>query len=121
MFDVISEINWLAVVLAAFAYFMLGALWFTPLFGVVYDAALGTKRSKGQKWPAIYYVGPFLSALVTSAATAVLAYALGVSDMANAVWLGLIVGVGYALSISYNNAINPKTPRPLLYGTVTGA
>lgn len=120
MFDVLSEINWFAVIAATCAYFILGALWFTPLFGKAYDAALGIKRDKGQKWPAVYYIGPFISALVTSVAIAVLVYALNISDVTNATLLGLVVGAGVALSISCNNAINPKTPRPLLYGFVTG-
>lgn len=120
MFDVATDLNWLAIIVATLAYFILGALWFTPLFGAAYDRALDAKRSKGQKWPAIYYIGPFLSALVTTITTAVLVYALTISSVSEAVWLGLILGVGIAFSVSCNNAINPKTPRPLLYGTVTG-
>lgn len=121
MFDVVSELNWLAIVLATLAYFILGAIWFTPLFGKAYDAALESKRTKDQKWPPIYYVGPFVSALITTIATSILLYALHVGQMSDALLLGLIVGVGYAMSISFNNAINPKTPRPLLYGAVTGS
>lgn len=120
MFDVLQELNWLAIILAAVAYFMLGALWFTPLFGKAYDTALGVKRGKDQKWPAIYYVGPFISALVSAAASAVLLHAMNIQNIADALWFGIIVGVGYALSISVNNAINPVTPRPILYGFVTG-
>lgn len=120
MFDVVSELNWLAIILATVAYFMLGAIWFTPLFGNVYDAALGKKREKGQKWPAVYYIGPFVSSLIVTIATSILVYTLKITDLSDAMLLGLIVGVGYAMSISFNNAINPKTPRPLLYGTVTG-
>jgi hypothetical protein len=120
MFDVAGEFNWLAIILATLAYFMLGALWFTPLFGKAYDKALDSKRAKNQKWPAVYYIGPFLSAFAATIATAVLLYALNVGQTSDALWLGLIVGVGYAMSISFNNAINPKTPRPLLYGAVTG-
>lgn len=120
MFDSINELNWLAIALATFAYFVLGAVWFTPLFGRAYDEALGTKRQKNQQWPAIYYIGPFVSALVTTVATALLVSALDLAQLSEAVMLGLIVGVGYALSISMNNAINPITPRPLLYGLVTG-
>jgi len=120
MFDVIDQLNWLAIALATFAYFILGALWFTPLFGNVYDTALGVKRQKNQKWPPIYYVGPFVSSVVATIATAVLVFALDVNTLSEAITLGLVVGVGYALSVSINNAINPKTPRPLLYGLVTG-
>lgn len=121
MFDVASELNWLAIILATLAYFILGAIWFTPLFGKAYDKALDSKRAKNQKWPALYYIGPFLSALVTTIATAILLYSLNIVQIADALWLGLIVGIGYAMSISFNNAINPKTPRPLLYGAVTGS
>lgn len=46
MFDVVSELNGLAIILASLAYFVLGAVWFMPLFGAQYDKALDTKRSK---------------------------------------------------------------------------
>lgn len=120
MFDVMNELNWLAIGLATVVYFMLGAIWFTPLFGKAYDRALDSKRAKGQKWPPIYYIGPFVSAFITTVATSVLIHALNVATLLDALLLGLIVGVGYAMSVSFNNAINPKTPRPLLYGAVTG-
>jgi hypothetical protein len=114
MFDVVSELNWLAIILATLAYFVLGAVWFTPLFGAQYDKALDTKRPKNQKWPMLYYIGPFISAFVTTVATALLVYVLNILQMSYAVLLGLILGIGYAMSVSFNNAINPKTPRPLL-------
>lgn len=115
------EPDLLAMVIAALAYFMLGAAWFTPLFGKAYDRALDTHRSKDQKWPAIYYVGPLVSACAATVATAILLRALHVQTLGGAIELGLVTGVGYAASISVNNAINPKTPRPLLYGLVTGS
>jgi hypothetical protein len=98
----------------------LGAIWFTPLFGKYYDIALGFDRQKDYKWPAIYYISPFINSLVVSIATAMLVYLLKIDQQADAVTLGLIVGVGYAGAISFNNAVNPVTPRPLLYGVVTG-
>ena len=115
-----SNINLLAVLLAALAYFILGALWFTPLFGKQYDEALGTKRDKKQKWPAIYYVGPFLSSLAAALGLAAVISLLGISSLGDAITLGLLAGVGFALSISMNNAINPITPKPIKYGLVTG-
>ncbi len=121
MFDVLGDINWLAVILGTLAYYILGALWFTPLFGKLYDKALGKQRAKGQKWPLIYYIGPLVSCAVVTIATTVLLYALHVDVLSEALTLGLIVGVGYLASISFNNAITPNTPRPLLYGAVTGS
>ncbi|MFC4104241.1 DUF1761 domain-containing protein [Paenibacillus xanthanilyticus] len=121
MFDGGVELNGLAIIAAALAYYVLGAVWFTPLFGALYDKALDTKRSPNQKWPMLYYIGPLVSAFAASIATALFVDALQIVHLSDALLLGLIVGVGYAMSISFNNAINPKTPRPLLYGAVTGS
>lgn len=120
MFAIVVELNWWAVLLATLVYFILGALWFTPLFGKYYDLALGFDRQKDYKWPAIYYISPFVNSLIVSIATAMLVYLLKIELLADAASLGLIVGVGYADAISFNNAVNPVTPRPLLYGAVTG-
>lgn len=120
MFAIVVELNWWAVLLATLVYFILGALWFTPLFGKYYDLALGFDRQKDYKWPAIYYISPFVNSLIVSIATAMLVYLLKIELLADAASLGLIVGVGYAGAISFNNAVNPVTPRPLLYGAVTG-
>jgi hypothetical protein len=114
------ELNWWAVLLATFIYFVLGALWFTPLFGKYYDIALGFDRQKDYKWPLIYYISPFVNSLVVSIATAMLVYLLKIESLDESVSLGLLVGIGYAGAISFNNAVNPVTPRPLLYGAVTG-
>lgn len=120
MVEIILELNGWAVLLATFVYFVLGALWFTPLFGKYYDRALGFDRQKDYKWPPIYYISPFVSSLIISIATAMLVRLLKIELLADAAILGLIVGLGYAAAISFNNAVNPVTPRPLLYGAVTG-
>ncbi len=120
MFDAFGEVNWLAVLLATLAYYLLGALWFTPLFGWAWDRALGFERPRGNRFPPLYYVMPLLSSALASVATAVLAAALRVEQLGEAIVLGALVGVGYALAVSFNNAVNPRTPRPLLYGAVTG-
>jgi len=120
MVAIILELNGWAVLLATFVYFVLGALWFTPLFGKYYDLALDFDRQKDYKWPPIYYISPLVSSLIVSTATAMLVYLLKIDLLADAVMLGLIVGVGYAATISFNNAVNPVTPKPLLYGAVTG-
>lgn len=121
MFDVLADITWWSVVLAGLAYYVLGALWFTGLFGSAYDAATGIARSHSQRWPLIYYVGPLLGSLVVASATAILTHALDVRQIADAIWLGLVVGAGYSASVSFTNAITPNMKRPLLFGVVTGS
>jgi hypothetical protein len=121
MFDVIGELNWLAIIVATLGYYILGAIWFTPLFGKAYDKATGVQRKKGQKWSTIYYVGPLINCLLVSLTTAVLIYALHVEEFSDAMLLGNIVGFGYLASITFNNAVIPNMPKPLLFGLITGA
>lgn len=120
MFNVVDEFNWVAIVIAILVYYILGAIWFTPLFGKAYDKATGVKRKKGQKWPPIYYIGPLISSILVVITTAILVYALDIKEFSNAIWLGNIVGIGYLASVSFNNAITPNMPKPLLFGLVTG-
>lgn len=121
MFGLADAPGWPAVAVAALAYFLLGALWFSPLFGGAYDRALGVDRSAERGWAPVYFVVPFVGSLALSAAVAWLFGAAGVATLAEALGLGLAVGVGCAAPVSFTNAVNPKTPRPLLYGAVTGS
>jgi len=120
MFDTVGDLNWLAVILATLAYYLLGALWYTPLFGHSWDTSIGFERPKGYRFPPIYYVAPLISSFVATVATAVLVYALDIQLLVDAIVLALIVGIGYAASLSFTNAVTPNTPRPLMLGAVTG-
>lgn len=118
--DIITDINWPGVVVATIAYYALGGLWFTPLFGAAWDRAVGFDRPKGNRFPPMYYIVPLASSFAVAVATAVLLRELAVERVAEAIGFGAIVGVGYAAAVSFNNAVTPNTPRPLLLGAVTG-
>ena len=50
-FDVLGDLNWLAVLVAALAYFAIGALWYAPpLFGKAWMAA-GGMATPGSRAP----------------------------------------------------------------------
>lgn len=117
----IIQLNWLAVASATLAYYVLGALWFGPLCGKLYDRALELERGKNQKWPPMYYIVPFVSSFVITLATVVLLHVLDIDALGEALLVGLVVGLGYTVPISFTNAVNPKTPHPLLYAAVTGS
>ncbi|MCB5274680.1 hypothetical protein BJG92_02217 [Arthrobacter sp. SO5] len=120
MTDALAHLNWLSIALATLACYLLGALWFTPLFGKAWDASLGFRRTKNQRFTVSYYVVPLICSLLVAVATAVLADALGLQHLADALLLGGIVGIGYAASASLNGAITPNNPRPFLFAAVTG-
>lgn len=110
----------MAVLLSTIAYSVLGALWFTLLFRSPYALALGRAPSQKPDMSPIFYLGPLLCVLVTSLASAVLMQSLGIENLGDAVLFGTIVGVGYLVATTFNVAINPNIPRPLLYGLVSG-
>ncbi|MCA9318021.1 DUF1761 domain-containing protein [Candidatus Saccharibacteria bacterium] len=119
MFNTLNEINWLIILLATVVYFILGAIWFTPLFGKAYDIGTGVKRSSKQKWPAIYYYAPFLSSLAVTTAIGIVMNALNIENLANAVITGLLFGFSLA-AISFSNGVTPNMPRPVIFGLVVG-
>ena len=63
-----GEINYLAVLLAAVAFFAVGAIWYTVLFGKAWQRALGLsdEQLKGGANIALIYCGAFLCELVVA-------------------------------------------------------
>ena len=89
------DINWLAVIVAAVATFVLGGVWYGPLFGKIWRAADGRPDPEPSeaKHPAFVYGLSFVLMLI---AAAVLAIALGPDpNVSRSVVVGLVVGVGW--------------------------
>jgi hypothetical protein len=118
MLKVISDVHWLAVLVAGVAHFVLGGAWFMGLVGKHYGAALGRDDLQGQKPAPLAIVGPFVCSLVVIATSAVLLRALSVTSGADGALFGLVIGVGYLTPMVVNIAINPNFPRPFFYGLI---
>jgi hypothetical protein len=89
------DVNWLAVIVAAVATFVLGGVWYGPLFGKVWRAADGRPDPDPTqaKHPAFVYGLSFALMLI---AAAVLAVALGPDPtIPRSFIVGLVVGVGW--------------------------
>lgn len=115
----LANLNWISVLVAFIAYFLLGALWFTLFFSKQYKISLGRENETLQNKP-IFIVGPALCSLVITIASAVLIYALNISSFGDALKFSLLVGIGYLFANTVNIAINPNIPRPILYGLISG-
>ena len=120
MFNVLTNINWIGVLLAFVAYSMLGALWFTLFFSKQYKVSLGKENDHQKNNAPIFFVGPALCCLVITIASAILIYALNVESLDDALLFAVIVGVGYLFANTVNIGINPNIPKPLLYGFISG-
>jgi uncharacterized membrane protein len=115
-----TGLRWLGLLLAFFAYFVLGGLWFTQLFPKAYGAAMGKANVVKETASSAYIIGPGLCVLVITLTLALLLQALRVESYGGALLFGLTVGLGCVVATTVNNAINPNTPRPYLYALITG-
>ena len=101
--QVISHLNWLAVVVAAIAGFPLGALWYGPLFGKAWMAATGItpERAKQGNMAKIYGTTLVLNLVISLS----LAMFIGpASTLQDGLFAGFMAGftfVAAALGITY--------------------
>lgn len=119
MTENLTDIDWFATAIATLASYALGALWFTPLFGRVWDRSIGFDRSEGRPFGPAYYLVPLVCSATTALIASVLVAVSGARGWADGFVVGLIIGVGFAV-VSVNNAVAPNVLRPFLFGAVVG-
>ena len=115
MIDALSHVNWLAVLAASVAHFILGGIWFGAVVGKQYAAALGIADRPAQKPGPLFLAGPFACGAIIVVTTAILLRTLGFATYGDALALGALVGIGYLAPMTVNIAINPLFPRPFYY------
>ena len=122
-FDVLGEVNWLAVIVGGVVYFALGALWYSPvLFGRQWQRSIGwdPERTPPQM-SATTYVVPFIAYLVMAAAVGVIAAATGTDEIAEGIILGLVLGIGLSLMHTLVDAtFDPNKPEPWTWFAING-
>lgn len=121
--DALGQLNWLAVIVAALAYFALGAVWYMPFaFGRPWQSSVGWDETKQAGASSLTYAAPALFALVSSVATAMLANATASTDVGSGLALGLVVGIGFGLALAaYEAVFDPNKPRPWVWFAISGA
>lgn len=92
MIIALANLSWLPVVLAALVYYLLGAAWFTPLFGKAWDRAIGHVRSRESRLRLGYYLVPLIRATLVSLAVGLVIAAVAPDSLGEAALIGLIIG-----------------------------
>lgn len=121
--DMLGQLNWLAVVVAALIYFVLGAVWYAPpVFGRIWQRSIGwDPEATPPQMQVTAYLIPLIAYLVMAVATAMLAAATGSSDLNGGLTLGLVVGIGYALArTAVDAAFDPHKPQRWVWFAVAG-
>ena len=97
--------NWMAIICAAAAYWVIGAIWYTALFGKTWAAAIQQHGVKLEpSGMAAKMIGNFLCNIVAAVMMARLIGRTGIAELGYGLKLGAGVGLGFsasALTIQY--------------------
>ena len=93
MIDLLA-LDWLAILIATAVAFVLGGLWYGPLFGQAWLRALGKTEEDIEPSPAPFVIS-FFTAALTCVVVAALMLALGISTALGGAVFGFVVGVGF--------------------------
>ncbi|MBC6447347.1 DUF1761 domain-containing protein [Actinokineospora xionganensis] len=120
-FSILTDLDWLAVLVATVAFFALGGLWYsTLLFGKIWSRAVGLDMAGDEKPPVTIYLMPLLTCFVSSLALAMLANATGTDTVGEALALGVVAGLGLAaMALLVTGFFDPKKPQPMTWVAVT--
>ncbi len=97
------DVNWLAVGAATVWMMVLGSLWYGPIFGKTWMAALGkTREEMGSQTSAL--VISIAGALVAALVLAVVLGGVGADSVAKGIAWGILIAVGFVVTSTMTNA-----------------
>ena len=99
-----SDLNWLAIIVAALVFFGLAAIWYQPaVMGRKWMAAAGVEPSGTGPNPLVY-VGTLVAYFIMALVLAMIAQAAGASSFGDGLVLGLATGIAFVAGQAWINA-----------------
>ncbi len=123
-FDALGQLNWLAVIAGGVIYFVIGALWYSPvLFGRQWQRSIGWDPERTPpEMSAATYVVPLFAYLVMAVAIGLIAEVSGTDTIGEGVILGLVAGIGLSLMHTLVDAtFDPNKPQPWTWFAINGS
>ena len=95
--DYFGDLNWLAILVAAIAWFAFSAVWYSlPPLSNAWQRAAKVDASGGPELVTLL-IPTFIGYLVTTIVIALIAKAIGATTMADGMALGIVLGVGFGV------------------------
>ncbi|NNG16403.1 MAG: DUF1761 domain-containing protein [Gemmatimonadales bacterium] len=113
-----TDLNYLAIVVAALVFFIVGGIWYAAVFGKPWQNALSLNPEETaqaqQDFPKALAVW-FLSGLIISFVLANFARALGAASFGSGIMVGFWTWLGFALPLNLNSlAFEKRAPHVFL-------
>ena len=118
VFSAFAQISLWGVLAASAFGFVFGGVYFGALVPRPYARALGREPVPATRPNMLTILVPFACNVVMIVTTAAVMRMVGIATLADALAFGLVIGVGYLLSMCMTIAINPNFPRPFAYTLV---
>jgi len=118
-----SQINYIAVLVAAILYFVLGALWYSPvLFSKPWMESIGMTQEDMEGTSPLIYLAPIILYLIAALVVAFLIKAIGITSIFGGLLLGFLGWLGFMIpgvgSSSVFQAQNFAQPMKLFQITI---
>jgi hypothetical protein len=109
------DINYLAVLISAIAYMIIGAVWYSPaLFGNTWMKAIGKSKEQIQAdFSPLNYLWGIITAFIASYGIARIMLWSGVTGIGNGIKIALVVGICFVLTTMWVNDSFEKRPKGL--------
>ena len=105
-------LNWWAILAATAAAFVLGGLWYGPLFGQAWLKALGKTEADLQPSPTPFVIS-FFAALLSCVVLAAIMKGLALNTLGGGLLIGGLVGVGFIAASMASDSAFCRSGMPL--------
>ena len=96
IFDLLENLNWLAVAVATVAWYVYSAIFYAgPVAGKAWQKAAKISMTEGYRPPPSIFIITLVAYFVTTTVIAMIAAAVGASDAVDGIALGVTLGVAF--------------------------
>jgi hypothetical protein len=113
--DILSHINWLAVLVAAIAFFLLGAVWYSFLFrgAWIKSSGVNVNDPNAKKGVAAMFLSSFILVFIAAIGLSLIITRIGSAGWMTGAKVGLIAGICFCATSISNSYLYEKRPAAL--------
>jgi hypothetical protein len=90
----LHQTNYLAILVSALVYFLIGAVWYSAIFGKIWVKLVGLKEEQMKEGSKMVFLYTLLAEIVIVFVMAFIVWALGISNCVSAIKVGAFFSLG---------------------------